>query len=112
MDRRHAAANLLGPDHKNVVHHLHASREGDGDTPDPGGRWLTAFEGTQASDDIQPEYAQLLQRQAAFNADVRKYAAQIASQSQDPPPATHYPVWAACTAADWLTVLASGAWPA
>ena len=101
-DRRHAAANLLGPDHENVVHHLHASRVGDGETPDPGGRWLTAFEGTQASEELQPEFALMLQRQAAFNADVSKYAAQIAAQPQDPTSATPCPVWEAFTAADWL----------
>ena len=101
-DRRHAAANLLGPDHENVVHHLHASRQGDGDVPDPGGRWLTAAEGTQASDALQPEFAQMLQRQADFNVDVHKYAAQIAAQPQDSPQAAQCPVWAAFTAADWL----------
>ena len=101
-DRRHAAANLLGPDHENVVHHLHASRQGDGDVPDPGGRWLTAAEGTQASDALQPEFAQMLQRQADFNVDVHKYAALIAAQPQDSPQAAQCPVWEAFTAADWL----------
>ncbi|NDK38055.1 hypothetical protein DT603_04270 [Pseudoxanthomonas gei] len=101
-ERRHATANLLGPDHENVVHHMHTARQGDGDVSDPGGRWLTAAEGTQASEELQPEFAQMLHRQADYNVDVHKYAAQIAAQPADSAQAAQCPVWKTFIAADWL----------
>ena len=101
-ERRHAAANLLGPDHENVVYHLPAPRQGDGDLPDPAGRWLTAAEGTQASVDLQPEFARMFRRQADFNVDVHKYAGPIAAQADDAPAAVPCPIRNTFTSADWL----------
>lgn len=101
-DRRHAAATLLGPDQENVVYHLPTARHGDEDLADPDGRWLLAEEGMQSSAELPPVFAQMFSRQAAFNTDVHKYAAQISAQPADSPAAMQCPVWHEFRAADWL----------
>ena len=101
-ERRHAAATLLGPDRENVVHHLPVARRGDAGPVDSRGGWLTADEGVGTSAELPPQFAQMFRRQAAFNVDARKYAAQIASGQEDPAAAAQCPVWRAFGIADWL----------
>lgn len=102
VERRHAAATLLGPDQENVVHHLPTPRQGDGDLPDLRGRWLTAAEGTLSGTTLPPEFAEMFRCQADFNVDVHKYATQIAAQAEASAMAAQCPVWTTFTAADWL----------
>ena len=102
MERRHAAATLLGPDQENVVHHLPVARRDDAQPADRRGRWLTADEGVETSAELPPQFAQMFRRQVAFNADAHKYAAQIAARQQDPAAAAQCPVWRGFGAADWL----------
>ena len=102
MERRHAAATLLGPDQENVVHHLPMARRGDAAPVDSRGRWLTADEGVESSTELPPQFAQMFRRHAAFNADAHKYAAQIAARRQDSAAAAQCPVWHSFDAADWL----------
>ena len=102
MERRHAAATLLGPDRENVVHHLPVARRGDADLADVRGRWLTADEGAETGTMLPPQFAQMFHRQVAFNIDARKYAAQIAARREDSAAAAQCPVWHTFDAADWL----------
>ncbi|MEO8366706.1 MAG: hypothetical protein ABI538_10910 [Pseudoxanthomonas sp.] len=102
MERRHAAATLLGPDQENVVHHLPVARRGDDEPVDSRGRWLTADDRVETSVDLPPQFAQMFLRHAAFNADAHKYAQQIADQQQDSAAAAQCPVWHSFEAADWL----------
>ena len=101
-EQRHAAATLLGPDQENIVHHLPTPRQGDADAAQTQGRWLTAGEGDDTHAALPPVFAQMFQRQVAFNLDVRKYATQIAAQPEESPAAAQCPVWRAFSAADWL----------
>lgn len=103
MERRHAAATLLGPDQENVVHHLPVARRGEAEPVDSRGRWLTADGGVETSAELPPQFAQMFHRQAAFNVDARKYAAQIiAARRQDSAAAAQCPIWHGFDAADWL----------
>ena len=102
MERRHAAATLLGPDRENVVYHLPLARRGDAEPVDSRGRWLTADEGVESNAGLPPQFAQMFRRHAAFNADAHKYAAQIAARQQDSAAAAQCPVWKTFAAADWL----------
>lgn len=102
VERRHAAATLLGPDQENVVHHLPVARRGDAEPVDSRGRWLTADDEVEASPELPPQFAQMFRRHAAFNVDAHKYAAQIASRQQDSAAAAQCPVWHSFDAADWL----------
>lgn len=100
-DEQGQAASLLGPDQENMVYHLPASRADDGALPDLQGRWLSA-EGGESSGKLPAAFAQMFARQAEFNVDVRKYAAQIAAQPEASPGARQCPVWHTFAAADWL----------
>ena len=102
MERRHAATTLLGPDKENVVHHLPVARRDDADLVDSRACWLTAADGIETSTELPPEFAQMFQRQAAFNLDAHKYATQIAARQQDSAAAAQCPVWRTFDAADWL----------
>lgn len=103
MERRHAAATLLGPDQENVVHHLPVARRGEAEPVDSRGRWLTADGGVETSAELPPQFAQMFHRQAAFNVDARKYAAQIiVARRQDSAAAAQCPIWHGFDAADWL----------
>ena len=102
VERRLAAASLLGPDRENVAYHLPTPRAGDEGMLAAAGRWLTAEDGTQSSAGLPPAFVQMFARQAAFNGDARKYAAQIAAQPQESPAAAQCPIWRAFGSADWL----------
>lgn len=102
VERRHAAATLMGPDRENIVYHLTAARQGDARPADPQGRWLTDDEGLEASPELPDVFAQLFDRHTAFNIDMRKYTVQIAAQPQDSTAAEQCPVWQVFRAADWL----------
>lgn len=102
VERRHAAATLLGPDQESVVYHLPTARRDDDALADPAGRWLTTEEQLQSSPHLPPVFAQMFSRQARFVLDAHKYAAQIAAQPADSPEAMQCPVWRGFRAADWL----------
>ena len=102
VERRHAAATLLGPDQENVVHHLPTPRQGDGDLPDLRGRWLTAAEDTVSGTTLPPEFAEMFRCHADFNVDMHKYATQIGAQTEASAMAAQCPVWSTFAAADWL----------
>ncbi|MET0718858.1 MAG: hypothetical protein ABWY34_10735 [Pseudoxanthomonas sp.] len=102
LERRHAAVTLLGPDQENVVYHLPVARRDDPDLADSRATWLTAEEGIDTSVETPPQFAQMFDRHAAFNADARKYAAPIAAQPEGSAAAAQCPVWRSFRAADWL----------
>lgn len=101
-DNRRAADTLLGPDQENVAYHVPAAREGNADVADARPRWLAAGEDAQAGLALPDAFARMFSRQAAFNADMRKYAAPIAAQPAPSPAAAACPVWRTFVAADWL----------
>lgn len=127
VERRHAAATLLGPDKENIVYHILTTRgltTRDLTTHDltnrdvanghvaaspaePEGRWLTDDvdvddETMEACATLPQVFAQMFERQVDFSVDVRKYAAQIAAQPDVSSAAAACPVWRAFRAVDWL----------
>lgn len=107
IERRDAAAMLMGPDRENIVHHVFANREDAAAPNDVHARWLiddeaTDGEGTVASVGPPNAFAQMFDRQVAFSIDMHKYATQIAAQSGSSPGAEQCPVWRVFRVADWL----------
>lgn len=102
VERRHAAATLLGPDQESVVCHLTTPRQGDEGQIDPRLHWLTTVEDVETDAELPAVFAQVFDRHAAFNADARKYAAEISAQDPGSPQAAQCPVWASFRVADWL----------
>ncbi|MET1161699.1 MAG: hypothetical protein ABWY48_04090, partial [Pseudoxanthomonas sp.] len=102
LERRHAAVTLLGPDQENVVYHVPIARRDDPYLADTRGVWLTADNGSDTSAEPPAQFAQMFDRQAAFNVDARKYATQITAQPQVSDEAAQCPVWRSFRAADWL----------
>jgi hypothetical protein len=96
IERRHIAATLLGLDEETLVYHLPANREGDADITNIGPRWLTANEGVRSSTDMPSLFDFMFRRHAGFNADMHKYAAEIAAQG------VACPIQREFAAADWL----------
>ena len=101
-ERRHAAANLLGPDQENVVFHLPTAREDEDPPADIAGSWLVAEEGRDVAGPLPAAFVRMFARQAAFTVDARRYAQQIQAQPPDSPEAMRCPVWSSFRAADWL----------
>ncbi|MBB1471676.1 hypothetical protein H5368_01375 [Luteimonas sp. MC1782] len=104
-DNRRATDTLLGPDQENVVHHLPAARRGAADLADARPRWLVAGEGAQAGSSLPDAFARMFSRQAAFNVDLRRYAAPIVAEPAPSPAAAACPVWRTFAGADWLARL-------
>ena len=102
VERRHAAATLLGPDQESVVCHLPTARLGDEGRVDPGLHWLTTAEEERTEEELPAVFARMFGRHAAFNADAGKYAAQIAAEPPGSAAAAQCPVWKTFLAADWL----------
>jgi hypothetical protein len=101
-ENRRAADTLLGPDQENVVYHLPAARAGEAALADTRARWLAAGDGVQSAPALPDAFARMFSRQAAFNADLRQYAAPIAEQAAPSLEAATCPVWRTFAAADWL----------
>ncbi|MDQ3039155.1 MAG: hypothetical protein M3R16_05065, partial [Pseudomonadota bacterium] len=117
VERRHAAATLLGPDKENIVYHILtsrsltnrsvANRHVAASPAEPHGRWLTddadVDDETMETSAMLPQvFAQMFERQAAFCTDVHEYATQIEAQANVSSDAAACPVWRAFRAADWL----------
>lgn len=110
IERRRAAATLLGLDEDTVVYHIPVRRLGDADYNGDGdiaghGGWLAAGENLQASPGLPPAFDLMFRRQAGFNADSDKYAAAIAAQARTLPDPAPCPIQRLFGAADWLARL-------
>lgn len=109
--RRRVALARLGLDEDTLVYHLQANREDhtDEDRADgvsQPGRWLTADEDIVAHDLLPPAFDLMFQRQAEFNADVRKYSPAIREafeleSARDPDPGP-CPIESLFVATDWM----------
>ena len=122
IERRHAAASLLGLDEETLVHHIQTDRQGgealDGedihsegsqrgaghDVPAPtsGARWLTMGTEVQASDELPRAFDLMFRRHAQFNADSHQHAEAIAGQGEILPDPAPCPIQRLFCAADWL----------
>ena len=108
IERRRAAATLLGLNEETVIHHIPASRQGAEDHVAPRGRWLTARQGIQAGADTQasaglpPTFDLIFRRQTEFNADGGKVAEAIAARAEPLSGPAPCPIQQVFGVADWL----------
>jgi hypothetical protein len=100
--RRGTSLALLGLDEETVVCHLPTRREGDDDLASTQARWLTADEEVVAQPGMPESFDRMFRRQEAFNADCRKYAATIATETGAAEDHPACPIHAMFLTADWL----------
>jgi len=100
--RRGTTLALLGLDEETVVFHLPTRRNGHDELASTHGRWLTAEEEVVAQSDMPETFDRMFRRQAEFNADCRKYAGTIATESGSRTDDPACPIHAMFVTADWL----------
>jgi hypothetical protein len=102
IERRRAAATLLGLDEETVVYHVPTGRHGADDHVVPCGRWLTAGQDFEPSMELPPAFDLMFRRQSQLNIDHRKYAAEIAEQTESLAGPAPCPIERVFGIADWL----------
>lgn len=80
---RRASLSLLGIDENTLVRHVPAMRDNATGPAASRGRWLTAQDGIVAHDTLPEAFDRMFRSQAAFNADLGKYAGAIAVECPD-----------------------------
>lgn len=104
IDRRRAAATLLGLDGETLIHHIPTGRHGaEGDVA-PCGRWLMAGQDTETESgpELPPAFDLMFRRQAEFKADSCKYAEEIAAHAEPLPDPAPCPIQQVFSVSDWL----------